>query len=167
LRRGLPAVLFYDLRLGHPVNLGPEHIQETQNHHHQVKAFIPVPDPFPNCCSYTAKKLRFPALTQELQKEFFIKSPLRAGEMNTARLAGLNPELVRQLLFVMANVGLEKAAMSYPALPVITSSSNAAVRCVSSISVSSPLERAKRKHSAVIRQSSLAASVHWLESRGA
>jgi hypothetical protein len=32
--------------------------------------------------------------------------------MDTARLAGLNPKLVRQLLLVMGNVRLEKAAMS-------------------------------------------------------
>jgi hypothetical protein len=93
LRRGLPAVLFYNLRLGHPVNLGPEHVQETQNHHHQVKAFIPVPDPFPNCCSYTAKELRFLALTQELQKEFFIKSPVSVAKWILPGWPGSIPSL--------------------------------------------------------------------------
>jgi hypothetical protein len=35
-------------------------------------------------------------LGQELRKKFFIKSTVSAGEMDTARLARLKPELVAQ-----------------------------------------------------------------------
>lgn len=105
------AVLPDNLRPAHLVDLGAEYIQQAQDHYNQIQSFVPVPDPFPNRRANPTGKLDLLVLTQELQEKFFIESPALRIKMNTARLSRLDPELVRQLLLVMADIGLEKAAM--------------------------------------------------------
>ena len=62
-------------------------------------------------CSQTARELDLLVLTQELKEKLFIESTRLDPEVDRARHTRLNPQFIRQLLLVMADVRLEKAAM--------------------------------------------------------
>src|SRR5215469_1391124 len=59
-------------------------------------------------CSQTARELDLLVLTQELKEKLFIESTRLDPEVDRTWHTWLDPQFIRQLLLVMANVGLEK-----------------------------------------------------------